>query len=92
MNNFRTVGTPAPRHDAWAKAKGNQLYSDDFSLPGMLYGKVLRSQYPAAIIKSIHTVRAESLPGVHAVLTAKDVPLNVDCDKVWPDERCGRRL
>ncbi|MEL7568327.1 MAG: xanthine dehydrogenase family protein molybdopterin-binding subunit [Dehalobacterium sp.] len=81
MNNFRTVGTPAPRHDAWAKAKGDQLYSDDFSLPGMLYGKVLRSQYPAAIIKSIDTAKAEALPGVHAVLTAKDVPLNVDVTK-----------
>jgi CO/xanthine dehydrogenase Mo-binding subunit len=81
VNNYKIVGTPAPRHDAWAKAKGEQLYSDDFTLPGMLYGKVLRSEYPAAIIKSIDTKRAEALPGVHAVLTAKDVPLNVDVTK-----------
>jgi len=81
MSSFKTVGKPAPRHDAWAKAKGEQQYSDDFVLPGMLYGKVLRSKYPAAIIKSIDTSKAEALPGVHAVMTAKDVPYNVDVTK-----------
>ena len=39
MNNYKIVGTPAPRHDAWAKAKGEQLYSDDFTLPGIYMGK-----------------------------------------------------
>ena len=81
MNNFKLVGTPAPRHDAWAKAKGDQLYSDDFSMPGMLYGKVLRSPHAAAILKSIDTSKAEALAGVHAVLTAKDVPVNKDISK-----------
>ncbi|MGI6686071.1 MAG: xanthine dehydrogenase family protein molybdopterin-binding subunit [Bacillota bacterium] len=78
---LKLVGKPAPRHDAWAKAKGDQLYSDDFTMPGMLYGKALRSKYPAAIIKSIDTSKAEALPGVHAVLTAKDVPMNVEISK-----------
>jgi len=81
MNNFKLVGTPAPRHDAWAKAKGEQLYSDDFSMPGMLHGKVLRSPHAAAILKSIDTSHAEALAGVHAVLTAKDVPVNKDISK-----------
>lgn len=81
MSCYKLVGTPAPRHDAWAKAKGEQQYSDDFVMPGMLYGKVLRSKYPAAIIKSIDTSKAEALPGVHAVMTAKDVPNNVDVTK-----------
>lgn len=78
---LKIVGKPAPRHDAWAKAKGDQLYSDDYVMPGMLYGKALRSKYPAAIIKSIDTAKAEALLGVHAVLTAKDVPLNIEISK-----------
>lgn len=79
--NLRLIGSPAPRHDAWAKAKGEQLFSDDWTMPNMLYGKVLRSRYPAAVLKGVDTSRAEALPGVHAVLTAKDVPHNVDITK-----------
>jgi len=70
------VGRGLPKVDAWAKVKGNIVYADDFTMPGMLYGKVLRSKYPAARILAIDTSRAEALPGVHAVLTAKDVPNN----------------
>ncbi len=81
MANFKLVGNPVPRHDAWAKVKGEQMYSDDYTMPGMLYGKVFRSAYPAAILKSIDTSEAEALPGVHCVLTAKDVPHNVDITK-----------
>jgi CO/xanthine dehydrogenase Mo-binding subunit len=44
------------------------------TLPNMLYAKVTRSQHPHALIKSINTARAETLPGVVAVLTHKDVP------------------
>ena len=79
--NLVLMGTPVPRHDAWAKAKGEQLYSDDWSMPNMLYGKVLRSKYAAAIIRGIDTSRAKALPGVKAVLTADDVPLNMDISK-----------
>lgn len=79
--SLKVIGTPAPRHDAWSKAKGEQLYSEDFAMPGMLYGKALRSKYPAAILKSVDTSKAETLPGVHAVLTAKDVPNNIDISK-----------
>lgn len=75
------IGKPVSRHDAWAKAKGDQLFSDDWSMPGMLFGKVLRSKYPAAVLKRIDTKKAEELPGVKAVLTAKDVPVNEDVTK-----------
>lgn len=81
MANFKLVGTRVPRHDAWAKVKGEQMYSDDFAMPGMLYGKVCRSEHAAAIIKSIDTSAAEALPGVHCVMTAKDVPNNIDITK-----------
>ncbi|KGK91464.1 hypothetical protein DP73_03330 [Desulfosporosinus sp. HMP52] len=70
------VGKGLPKFDAYTKAKGNIAYADDFSLPGMLYAKVLRSKYPAAKIISINTARAELLPGVHTVMTSKDVPHN----------------
>lgn len=80
-NEYKLVGQRVPRHDAWAKAKGEQLYSDDFTMPNMLHAKVLRSKYPAAILKGIDTSKAEALPGVHAVLTAKDVPVNVEITK-----------
>jgi CO/xanthine dehydrogenase Mo-binding subunit len=79
--NLKLIGTAVPRHDAWAKAKGEQLYSDDWTMPNMLYAKVLRSKYPAAILKGIDTSKAEALKGVHAVLTAKDVPHNEDITK-----------
>ena len=81
MSNLKIVNTPARRHDAIAKSRGKQSYSDDFSMPGMIYGKVLRSPHAAATILSINTEKAKALPGVHAVLTAEDVPNNIDISK-----------
>jgi CO/xanthine dehydrogenase Mo-binding subunit len=75
-NEYRIIGQPVARHDAWDKAFGKTKYADDFDMPGALYGRVLRSAYPAADILSIDTSEAEKLPGVEAVLTAKDVPHN----------------
>ena len=76
MPELRIIGKNVPRHDAIEKAFGLTCYADDFFMPGMLYGKVLRSQYPSARILSIDTSKAERLNGVKAVLTAKDVPRN----------------
>ena len=76
QSGYKTVGKPMPQQDAWDKAFGKTKYADDYLMPGMLYGKVLRSKYPAANILSIDTSKAERLPGVKAVITAKDVPNN----------------
>jgi len=73
---LKIIGKPIPRHDAWEKALGLTCYADDFSMPGMLYGKVLRSRYPSARILFVDTSKAERLSGVRVVLTAKDVPQN----------------
>ena len=73
---YQIIGKPRPRHDAWDKVFGKTKYADDHTLPGILNGKVLRSEYPAAKILSIDTTNAEKLPGVRAVMTAKDVPNN----------------
>jgi xanthine dehydrogenase molybdenum-binding subunit len=56
------------------KVTGTALYTIDLERPEMLIGRVVRSPYPRARIVSIDTSRAESLPGVMAVITAKDVP------------------
>ncbi len=76
LPELKVVGKPIPRHDARDKVFGKTKYADDFALPGMLHGKVLRSAYPAAKIRSIDTQDAENFPGVVAVMTAKDVPNN----------------
>lgn len=68
------IGRPVPRKDARGKVLGEARYADDLSLPGMVYGKVLRSPHPHARIRSIDASRARAHPGVIAVLTAKDVP------------------
>ena len=76
MKELRIIGKEIPRHDAWEKALGLTCYGADFTPAGMLVGKVLRSPLACARILSLDTSRAERLPGVKAVLTARDVPRN----------------
>lgn len=68
------IGTRLRRIDGIDKASGRAVYTDDIALPGMLHGKILRSPHPHARIVSIDTSEAESLPGVHAVATGRDLP------------------
>lgn len=71
---YRFVGTRIPRKDALEIVTGRAEFIDDFTVPGMLHGKALRSPFPHANIKKIDTSAAERLPGVKAVLTYKNVP------------------
>ena len=58
--------------------QGQGNYVDDIQLPGMLHGDFVRSPYAHARVKSINIEAAMALPGVVAVLTAKDLePLNL---------------
>lgn len=68
------VGKRLPRPDAFEKATGAAKYTVDIKLPGMLIGKVLRSPHPHAKILKVDTSKAESLPGVVAVITREDTP------------------
>ncbi len=68
------VGKSVVREDALPKVTGQALYAADIYRPGMLYGKVLLSTQPHARIKAIDTRAAKKLKGVHAVLTAADIP------------------
>ncbi|SVB36823.1 uncharacterized protein METZ01_LOCUS189677, partial [marine metagenome] len=71
---FKVVGTTPIRHDGLDKVTGNARFSNDVNMPGLLYGKVLRSPHSHAIIKSIDTSGAEALEGVKAVATSADFP------------------
>lgn len=68
------IGTSVHRIDALEKVLGTTQYGQDFWMDGMLYSGVLRSPHPSARIISLHTSAAEQLPGVHAVMTAQDIP------------------
>lgn len=72
MGEFSILGKPTLRVDGIPKVTGVAEYAADLSLPGMLYGEVLRSPYPHARIVSIDTQRAEQLLGVRGVITGKD--------------------
>ncbi|HLX36586.1 MAG TPA: hypothetical protein VKR29_02255, partial [Candidatus Binataceae bacterium] len=72
--SFRVIGTRPIRHDGVDKVTGRAKYGADYTLPGMLHGKVLRSPHAHARIKSIKCDAARALPGVFAVITSADLP------------------
>ncbi len=70
------IGQSAPRVDADAKVTGQALYPGDLTRPGLLHMKVLFARRPHARIRSIDTSAAAQAPGVVAIFTAADVPVN----------------
>ena len=70
---MKYVGNNTRRVDGVDKVTGRAKYTGDLEIPGMLYGHVLRSPYPHALIEDIDATAAESLPGVAGVLTGRDV-------------------
>jgi CO/xanthine dehydrogenase Mo-binding subunit len=70
---LKYVGRSVARVDGVDKVTGQAKFVGDISVPGMLYGKILRSVYPHARIRAIDATEAEALPGVVAVLTAADI-------------------
>ncbi|MBI4282707.1 MAG: xanthine dehydrogenase family protein molybdopterin-binding subunit [Chloroflexi bacterium] len=69
---YKVIGTRPIRHDGVDKVTGVARFGADIDLPGMLHGKLLRSPHAHARIRSIDTSKAEALPGVKAVATARD--------------------
>jgi len=80
------VGRAAPRVDALAQATGRQRYVDDLSFPGMLQGKILGSTQAHARIAALDTSAAQALPGVHAVISGRDLPVAFGLLPVSQDE------
>src|SRR5207302_4230440 len=72
--SLKVVGTRPVRPDGVDKVIGRATFGADMTMPGMLWGKVLRSPHAHARIRSIDTSRAAALPGVKAVVTAADFP------------------
>ena len=71
---YDVVGTRPIRHDGVDKVTGRAQYGGDYQATALLHGKILRSPHAHARIKSIDTSKAETFPGVRAVVTAKDFP------------------
>ena len=71
---YKVIGTRPIRHDGADKVTGRAIYGADFKLAGTVHGKILRSPHAHALIKSIDSSAALKLPGVHAVITAADLP------------------
>jgi CO/xanthine dehydrogenase Mo-binding subunit len=84
------IGKSATRIDAVGKVTGKTLYPGDIDLPGQAMMKILFAGRPHAIIRRIDTSAAEAIPGVLAVFTAKDVPVN-EYGLIMPDQPvlCG---
>ncbi len=72
---FHVIGRRNRKVEGLAKVTGRAVYTDDIRLPRMLHGKLLRSIHPHARIRSIDVSGALAMPGVHAVITGKDLPV-----------------
>jgi CO/xanthine dehydrogenase Mo-binding subunit len=74
---MKAVGARLPRYDGLGHVTGRTRYVDDVRVTKMLWAKALRSPHHHAAIARLDTSKAEALPGVHAIVTCKDVPKNV---------------
>ena len=90
MSSYATIGKSLPRVDARGKVTGETPYSGDLSMKDMLHMKLLFAGRPHARVVWIKTGKAEAAPGVVAVYTAKDVPVN-EYGLQWQDQPvlCG---
>ncbi|MFP3854467.1 MAG: molybdopterin cofactor-binding domain-containing protein, partial [Anaerolineales bacterium] len=79
------VGRVVSRPDAEAKVRGTALFTDDYHFPGMLHGLALRAGVPHGILRKLDVEEARRMEGVHAVLTAEDVPGRVNHGVVYKD-------
>ena len=85
--NFDVVGKRLPRLDAPAKAKGELRFTNDLTLPNMVYGRLKRSPIAHGRIKRIDASRALALPGVVGVVTGADAPKPFCVMPYQPTER-----
>jgi len=86
----KVVGQSLPRVDALGKVTGKTPYSGDLSMQGMLHMKILFGGRPHARVKRIDIEKAQAAPGVVAIYTAADIPVN-EYGLQWQDQPvlCG---
>jgi carbon-monoxide dehydrogenase large subunit len=68
------IGTPMERREDLRFLRGRGEYVDDVAVPGLLHAVILRSPVAHGRIRSVDTAAAARMPGVHAVITAADMP------------------
>lgn len=87
IHSRNVVGRSHLRPDGVEKVTGNAIYTDDLTFEGMLHAKACRAMVPHAILKHLDISKARQLPGVVAVLTAADIPAEINHGLVtfdWP--------
>ena len=72
--DFKQIGTRPVRPDGVEKVTGRALFGADLMLPNMVHGKVLRSSYAHALIKSVDVSGALSIEGVFSAISGADLP------------------
>ena len=73
MGDYKVIGKPVLRVDGPEMLTGEALYGPDVKMPGMLWGKILRSPIPHGKVLCVDVEKAKKHAGVKAVITAKDV-------------------
>ena len=87
IHEHKTVGRKHLRPEAVEKVTGEAIYTDDLKFDGMLYAKARRAMIPHGFLRKLDISKAKALPGVVAVLTAKDIPAEKNHGLViydWP--------
>lgn len=74
LEPLSVIGQIRVRPDAIEKVNGLAIFTDDLQFKDMLHAAVKRTNLPSGVLKSINVDKARALPGVHAVLTAEDIP------------------
>ena len=69
----QSIGKSVLRKEDMRFITGNGRYTDDINLRGQTYGYFVRSPYAHAVVGEVDTSAAQSMPGVVAVLTGKQV-------------------
>jgi selenium-dependent xanthine dehydrogenase len=83
--DHRVIGRYAWRPDAIAKVDGSAMYSDDYVFPEMLHAAVLRAGVSHGVLRQINCDKALAFDGVHAILTADDIPGRINHGVVYHD-------
>jgi 4-hydroxybenzoyl-CoA reductase subunit alpha len=83
---YRYIGGRIPYVEGPLKVTGRAEYTDDLKRPNQLIGRVLRSPWPHARLRSIDVRRALAIPGVHAVLTGERYPTTFGVLPITHDE------
>src|SRR6187455_2423746 len=71
---FKLLGHNYTTPDLVAKVTGKAKYAEDYRAEGMVFIKLMPSPRPHAKIRGIDASAALAMPGVHGILTAKDLP------------------